>query len=79
MLDSISWDAIKVHAQTDEALAQRIHDLQHRPPEELFNLAQDPWEQTNLAEEPAFAANLTKIRGQLQKVMESHGDPLAGQ
>jgi len=76
MLTSASWRAIESAALSDPVLAQRVWDLQHRPVEELFDLAEDPWELTNLASDEAQADRLEDLRGRLAAVMEQQSDPL---
>ena len=48
----------------------------YHPPFELFDLRRDPWEQNDLAKDPAYAPVLTELRSRLQKHMENTGDPL---
>ncbi|MEO2163201.1 MAG: sulfatase [bacterium] len=76
MMTSASWGAIKAEAQTDSDLAQRVANLERRPPEELFNLADDPWELTNLAGKPEASSELEDLRRQLDAFLERQADPL---
>jgi hypothetical protein len=48
----------------------------YHPPFELFDLQRDPWEQNDLAKDPAYAPVLTELRSRLQKHMENTSDPL---
>jgi len=48
-----------------------------RPAEELYDLVDDPYEMTNLAENPAFAAILKSMRKQLDDYLVARGDPRA--
>ncbi len=43
---------------------------------ELYDLAADPWEQTNLASQPASASTLKDLVGRLYKHMRDTDDPL---
>lgn len=47
-----------------------------RPPEELYDLAVDPNETTNLAQDPAHAKIKSELRRKLHKWREETGDPL---
>lgn len=46
------------------------------PPFELYDLAQDPFEQKNVAAEAAYAAVLKDLRARLRRHMENTRDPL---
>ena len=70
-----TWEKM---AAAGDANAQRlVHDYQHRPAEELFDCEADPWNRTNLATDPKFAAQLASLRAQLDGWMKLQGD--AGQ
>ena len=74
MLRSPTWQAMLQAAEQDEGVAARVHALQYRPAEELFDLSSDPEEQENLAErEPERVAQL---REQLGALLAAQGDPL---
>ncbi|AKJ64334.1 sulfatase-like hydrolase/transferase [Kiritimatiella glycovorans] len=45
------------------------HHFLLRPPEELYDLQADPWQQENLADDPAFQADLERLRGALHTWM----------
>ena len=45
-----------------------------RPPEELYDVHQDPYEINNLAANPAYATKLAKMRGQLDDWMKATDD-----
>jgi len=47
-----------------------------RAAEELYDLAVDPWEQRNLAADPAHEEPLLALRGRVQEWMERTDDPL---
>lgn len=46
-----------------------------RPRFELYHLAEDPQEMRNLADDPAHAATLRRLRAALQKLQRETGDP----
>lgn len=66
-----SWER---DAATNEALAQRIQFLSHRPEEELYDLLQDGDETTNLATDPQFAEIKRQLRAELEQWMRQQGD-----
>jgi arylsulfatase A-like enzyme len=47
-----------------------------RPPVELYDLEQDPWEHRNLAEDPEYAAVQSDLRQRLLAWMQTTDDPL---
>jgi arylsulfatase A-like enzyme len=55
-----------------------VHEYygQARPTEELYDLEDDPHEQENLAENPAYQEQLTTLRGRVEDWMERTDDPL---
>lgn len=53
---------------------QRLLFAKTRPPEELYDLAADPWEVKNLAADPAHAATLSELRTKLDRWMEQTND-----
>jgi arylsulfatase A-like enzyme len=48
-----------------------------RPEEELFDLKKDPWQLTNVADRPEYAAARKKMRGALDDWMRRTADPRA--
>jgi len=47
-----------------------------RPPEELYDVAADPYQVRNLAEDPQQVATLARLRGTLEAYLRKTGDPL---
>ncbi len=47
----------------------------HRPEFELFDLSKDPWESTNLAEDPAYTEALAKMKAKLRDFQKRTNDP----
>ncbi|MFT6562239.1 MAG: putative sulfatase [Limisphaerales bacterium] len=47
----------------------------HRPAEQLYRVAADPYEMENLANDPAEAKHLAKLRKELDRWMNAQGDP----
>ncbi len=46
----------------------------NRPAEELYDLAQDPWELKNLASNPLHAETKVRLRRELDLWMQQQGD-----
>jgi len=68
------WRAL---AQGDEDALALVERYQHRPELELYDLELDPYEQRDLAQDAAYAEQLTELAQQLEAWMERQGD--AGQ
>ncbi len=61
-------------AQQDPFAAKRVHDYQHRPAEELYDLENDPYELKNLAMDSATDSIKQDLRHKLQAWMEQQQD-----
>jgi len=48
-----------------------------RPAEELYDLTKDPWQLTNVADQPAYAARKKKLLAELDRWMKDTADPRA--
>lgn len=66
-----SWQA---DARANPALAARVAWLFRRPAEEVYDLERDPFETTNLAADPQFAAIKARLRRELDAWMAQQGD-----
>ena len=66
-----SWQA---KAAGDADAAEKVHRYQHRPGEELYDVAKDPYEWNNLADDPAYAEVKEDLKVQLLQWMEAMGD-----
>ncbi len=60
----------------DEGKISGITDrfFQTKPMEELYDTSVDPWEVNNLANDPRYAADLKRLRGELEAWMIQNGD-----
>jgi uncharacterized sulfatase len=73
------WDTWVKQATTDKRAAEIVNRYLHRPAEELYDIRKDPYEQHNLAADPAQAEVLDLLRKQLAEWRKQQGDPeLAG-
>ncbi len=71
----LTWQGMLAAAATDTALAARVASYERRPHEELFDLAQDPFELTNLAADSLHRAQLEDLRRKLVSQMDAIDDP----
>ncbi|WP_417747206.1 sulfatase [Rosistilla oblonga] len=62
------------HAAGKLNATQELLFRETRPPEELYDLKNDPHEIDNLADDPAFAQQLKSLRARLDQWMETTGD-----
>ncbi len=74
-LGGLTWAAMVKAAESDTALARRVDRYEHRPPEEMYDVASDPFELRNLAADPACAADLAAMRALLVAHMVAAKDP----
>jgi arylsulfatase A-like enzyme len=68
------WDSWVEKAKSDRSAAAVVRRYHTRPAEELYDLKADPWEQKNLAADPAHAATLAALRRDLDDWMKAAGD-----
>jgi uncharacterized sulfatase len=73
--DSGYWTTWMEAAATDPKARQRVLAYQKRPPAELYQLNEDPWELTNLINEPAHAERAASLSKQLDAWMSETKDP----
>jgi N-sulfoglucosamine sulfohydrolase len=70
-----TFRAMQAAAAEDAAIAARVELCVHRVPEELYDFAHDPDALCNLIDDPAYAAELERLRGRLEDWMVMFGDP----
>lgn len=68
------WPSWLEAAKTDKAIAALVERYHHRPAEELYDLTKDPWEERNVATDPANAERLKEMRAALDGWMREQGD-----
>ena len=61
-------------AKTDADARERLNRFLHRPEVELYDLKNDPWEQKNIADDPANRKTLARLRKELDSWMREQGD-----
>ncbi|TWU59254.1 Arylsulfatase [Rubripirellula tenax] len=68
------WPSYLEAAKTAPAAAAFLHDYHSNPAEELYQIADDPFEQNNLAASPEHAEQLAELRAMVSKRMREVGD-----
>jgi uncharacterized sulfatase len=68
------WDSWVAKATADPTAAAVVRRYHTRPAEELYDLAADPWELTNLATDAKHADRLKVLRADLDAWMKANGD-----
>ncbi|MGF1449985.1 MAG: sulfatase-like hydrolase/transferase [Opitutales bacterium] len=64
----------KRYAEGTLEQSQQWFARQTRPPEELYDVQADPWEMHNLAEDPAHAETLQRLRTECERWLKDVGD-----
>ncbi len=72
----LTMKAMRRAAETDDAIAARVHHFIYRTPEELYDLQGDPDELVNRIGDEAESARIAAMRAGLDQVMQQSGDPL---
>ena len=68
------WKSWLKLAEEDTTISKRVNSLVKRPPEELYDLKNDPYELNNLADDPAYAEIKSKLSLELDQWMKDQGD-----
>ena len=71
------WNSWLRLAETDANAAKHLARFHRRPAEELYDVAKDPYEQHNLAADPAHAEALATLREKLKQWRLQQGEDLA--
>lgn len=53
-----------------------VYNVDGQQKQQLFDLKNDPWEKTDLADKPAYREKISQLRTQLQQEMRNAGDAL---
>ncbi len=69
------WDSwVRAAEGGDEHATRLVHDYRHRPAEELYDVRADPWNRTNLIDEPGREKVRLGLRAELDAWMNAQGD-----
>ncbi|MFC1582779.1 sulfatase [Planctomycetota bacterium] len=68
------WQEWLEAAETDDQASFLVERYLHRPPEELYDLEQDPWELDNRIDDENLADIKEELEQQLAKWMDQQGD-----
>ena len=70
------WESWTRAAATDPDAAAVVKRYRHRPAEELYAVADDPYERANLASDPSHAGLLADLRAKLKAWRVGQGEDL---
>ena len=69
------WDSWQAQAKAGNPRAKNlVHRYQYRPPEELFDVVNDPYCLENLIDRPQYTATAKSLSEQLNQWMKAQGD-----
>ena len=71
------WDSWVQKAKTDARARTLVDAYQHRPAEELYDIAKDPYETNNIADDPRNRRLLQNMRRKLAEWRKQQGDTVA--
>jgi uncharacterized sulfatase len=72
------WPSWEEAAKIDPLAARILKRYRHHPPEELYDVQFDPFEQHNLAADSRYANILAELRARLAAWREAQGDKVKG-
>jgi len=78
-LNNPYWATWIRDAWNDPKTYNLVKRYMHRPAEQLYNTAEDPYELKNLAGDPAFSNIKDRLSAELDRWMKDQGDPGAAQ
>jgi N-sulfoglucosamine sulfohydrolase len=78
-LNNPYWATWIRDAWNDPNTYNLVKRYMHRPAEQLYNTAKDPYELKNLADDPVFSDIKTRLSTELDRWMKEQGDPGAPQ
>ncbi len=69
------WQSWMMESYSDASACAQVRRNMLRPGEELYHSAQDPYEQNNLTDDPAYTEIKTRLSAELDHWMAEQGDP----
>lgn len=78
-LNNPYWSTWVREAWANERTYNLVKRYMHRPPEQLYHTARDPYEMKNLVDDADSRGMLESLRGELEAWMAAQGDPGADQ
>lgn len=69
------WPTWVVDSTFNEHTRMLVNRYMHRPAEQLYHMDDDPFEMTNLADDPAHAEAKARLSTELDQWMKEQGDP----
>jgi len=72
----LTASGMKKLAKTDAAMAERIHFIKYRAPEEFYDLRKDPNSLNNLINSPEYARHIDGMRMAMHNWMVENEDPV---
>ena len=73
---TLAYRKMRQLAAKDEKIAARLKLFDRRVPEEFYDYEKDPDALHNLIDDPAYQAEINKLRGELLAWMKRTGDPM---
>ena len=71
----LTYPAMKKAGRSDPEIAERVHMLEYRTVEELYDYQRDPDARHNLIGDPRFQGEIERLRTQLIAWMKRYDDP----
>lgn len=72
--NTVLWDSWQEKAKVSDEAEFLIRRIIHRPAVEFYDIRTDPWELKNLADDPAYAAQIKTLTEELYRWMKQQGD-----
>jgi uncharacterized sulfatase len=69
------WSTWMSNNSNDRHTYNMVKRYMHRPAEQLYHTAKDPFEMTNLADDPALSGIKKRLSDELDRWMKAQGDP----
>ena len=73
---TVTFRRMKEMAKADPKIAAHVDLIEHRVPEEAYDVASDPDARRNLIDDPSSQDEIDRLRAALESWMERTGDPM---